>query len=148
MPKKNAVKAITKLVEVKQRAVERAERDYAAAHAAAAAAQERAEEARRAWNAALDEPFDGVATAADLADRDLRIRALRRASEAAARDVAEAQAREVSAREAMVAARIEQRRFETWLERESRARAEERRRAERVAEDEVAARARARATGT
>jgi flagellar biosynthesis chaperone FliJ len=146
--RKNAVKAITKLVDVKQRAVERAERDYAAAHAAAAAAQERAAQAWRAWNAAMDEPLDEVATAADLADRDLRIRALRRASEAAERDFAAAQARETSARETMVAARIEQRRFETWLERASRACADERRRAERIVEDEVAARARARATAS
>jgi flagellar biosynthesis chaperone FliJ len=146
--KKNAVKTITKLVEVKERAVERAEQYYAAEHAAVAVAQQRAEQARRAWNAAMDEPFDGVATAADLADRDLRIRALRRASEAAERDLAAAQAREASARVAMVAARIEQQRFEMWLERESRKRAEERRRAERVAEDEVAARATARATGS
>ncbi|MBN9165282.1 MAG: hypothetical protein J0I07_30240, partial [Myxococcales bacterium] len=72
--------------------------------------------------------------------RDLQIRGLRRAIEQAEHQYAVARAAEAVARETMTEARIELRRFETWLEKTTREHDAELRQRERIAEDEVAAR--------
>ena len=94
-----------------------------------------------AWLAALD-ANDHIGLVFDLEYRDMQIRRLRRAVDQAEHQHAAARAAEAAARETMTEARIELRRFETWLEKTTRERDAELRQQERIAEDEVAARKR------
>jgi hypothetical protein len=132
-------KTIAKLVDLKRKSVETRE----AAHALAAAATEAAEQARinadRAWLSALD-LNDTVGTIADLADRDMYVRGLRRTVDVAEELFYTARTDQNEKLAAMTSARIDLRKYETWLERDAATQAEELRRVERVAEDEVAAR--------
>jgi lambda repressor-like predicted transcriptional regulator len=133
-------KVIGRLVDIKQRAVEAAEAAFALACQATKSAEQARDRAEAVWVRVASEDATGVGIVADLADRDVQLRALRRAADAAARNIALAKKHETGAREAIVAAKIEHRRYETWLERMTAAHAAEVRRTERVAEDEVTAR--------
>lgn len=139
--KTKQMKTIGRLIEMKRRAAESAELAHAAAHARSAAADRARSDAERAWLAAVD-ANDHIGVVFDLEFRDLQIRGLRRALEQAEHQYAVARAAEARARGTMTEARIELRRFETWLEKTTREHDAELRQRERIAEDEVAARSR------
>ena len=139
--KTKQMKTIGRLVEMKRRAAESAELANAAAHAGSVAAVRARIDAERAWLAAVD-ANEHIGVVFDLEFRDLQTRGLRRALEQAEHQYAGARAAEAVARETMTEARIELRRFETWLEKTTREHDAELRQRERVAEDEVAARSR------
>lgn len=132
-------KTIGRLIEMKRRSADQAELAYAAAHAEAASADRARIEADRRWLAALD-AADHVGFIGDLEYKDMQIRALRSAVDQAERQFSLARSREVQSRDVMTSARIELRRFETWLERTEEEQRAELLRLQRVAEDEVAAR--------
>lgn len=132
-------KGIARLVDIKRRASEAAEAEYASAAEAVRVADRERIEADVRWLASLEAAED-ISIIADLETRDFHVRCLRRAVDEAEQRVSMAKAYEVSAREAMTAARMELKRFETWLERVAAGRAEEARRVARIADDEVAAR--------
>lgn len=134
-------KSIGRLVEMKRRKSDAAEAAHAAARSAMEATAQTKSEAERRWLAALD-AHDHIGNVADLEIRDVLVRSLRRAVDEADRRLRVASAHEATARAAMTDARVELRRFETWLERQAEAAANEGRRVERIAEDEVAARGR------
>ena len=136
-------KAVERIIDLKERAVERAETEHAAANAAAQRAVESEASIRAAFVSALD-AHDDVGSAWDLEARDMRIRGLRRRVHLAEQTSTEARTKRAATERALAAARIELRAFETWLERIRSARAAEVRRLERAADDEVAARAIAR----
>lgn len=134
-------KTIARLVEIKTRNAEVAE----AAYATAAAALTLAETARSEAETTLMKVVDGVATVAssgDLEDRDRHVLALRRRLMTVDEHVRLRRDDEARALRAMREARMEKKRFETWLERESAAATVEARRVERIAEDDVASRKR------
>lgn len=133
------MKTISRLVEMKRRNAEKAELAHAVAHAKTVDAERVRIEADRRWLAALDAAED-IGDAVDLEYRDMYIRALRRAIDHAEREYTFARAAEAESRQAMTDARIELRRFETWIERSQEEQNAEARRVARIAEDEVAAR--------
>lgn len=137
--KTGQMKTIGRLIEMKRKSAEQAEMAHAAAHAGAVAADRARIDADRRWLAALD-AADHIGFVGDLEYRDMQIRALRRAVDQAEQHFRLARAQEAEARERMTDARIELRRFETWLERTEQEQRTERIRIERIAEDEVAAR--------
>lgn len=133
------MKTIGRLVEMKRRNAEKAELAHAVAHTKTVEAERARIEADRRWLAALDAAED-IGDAVDLEYRDMHIRALRRAIDHAEREYTLARVAEAASREAMTDARIELRRFETWIERSQEEQNAEARRVARIAEDEVAAR--------
>ena len=133
------MKTIGRLIEMKRRNVERAELAHAAAHAKTKAAEQAWNERQQRWHAAVDAIHD-IGDALDLEYRDADLRALRRAIDVAEHEHAVARAEEAASRDAMTSARIEHRRFETWMERSVEAQKEETRRLARLADDDVAAR--------
>ena len=137
--KTGQLKTIGRLIEMKRKNAEQAELAHAAAHAGAVAADRARIDADRRWLAALD-AADHIGFVGDLEYRDMQIRALRRGVDHAEQQFRLARAREAETREQMTDARIELRRFETWLERTEQEQRAERVRIERIAEDEVAAR--------
>ncbi len=137
--KTGKMKTIGRLIEMRRKNVEQAEMAHAAAHATAVAAERARIEADRRWLAALD-AADHIGLVADLEYRDMQLRALRRGVDQAEQQFKLAGAREAERRERMTDARVELRRFETWLERSEQEQRTERLRIERIAEDEVAAR--------
>jgi uncharacterized protein YciI len=136
---KQTTKAMGRLVDLKTRAVEIAEAAYALACREVAAAEETRLRAEDAWLRAIHEQGI-VGVVGDLHDRDSAVRARRQTADAAQKAAAAAKRREAEASIALVAAKIEQRRYETWIERRAEATAAEERRVERIAEDEVSAR--------
>jgi hypothetical protein len=137
--KTRQMKTIGRLIEMKRRAAEVAEMAHASAHAKTVAAENARLEADRRLQAGLD-AVDDIGLASDLEDRDMKIRGLRRSVEQTERQFVIARAEESGAREAMTDARVELRRFETWLEKTEAERAAELQRVARIADDEVAAR--------
>ncbi len=137
--KTKQMKTIGRLIEMKRRAADSAELAHAAAHARSVAADRARSAAERAWLAAVD-ANEHIGLVFHLELRDLQIRGLRRALEQAEHRYAVALAAEAAARETMTEARIELRRFETWLEKTTRELDAQLRQRERIAEDEVAAR--------
>lgn len=135
-------KKISRIVQIKQRTVDAAEAAHAAAHHASIQADAERAAADRKWLAAVhaSQAVGVVGTIDDLADQDAQIRFLRRKIDEAEHTYLIARTNEAVAREAMTEARIELRRFETWLEKATAAAQEERKRIERGAEDEVAQR--------
>lgn len=134
-------RAIARFVDVKRHAAEAAE----AEHAEAQRERERREQACASAEARWLDAVSGAAaprTAGDLEAMDMHVRGLKRAVEHAHAKLVTARKREALAREDMVKARTELKRFETWLERERAARANAERIRERKAEDAVAARRR------
>src|SRR5215207_5811827 len=134
-------KTIEKLVEMKKRSVEAQEASHAAASAAANAAEQARIRADRAWLSALDQDGD-ISSVADLVHRDQYVRSLRRGVDAAELRFFNARALENERLAAMTEARVDLKRYETWLEKDAAVRADERRRLERIAEDEVTSRKR------
>jgi hypothetical protein len=137
--KTRQMKTIGRLIEMKRRSVEAAEMAHAAAHAKSLSMERARIEADCAWLTALD-AADHVGLVADLEYRDMEIRRLRRAVDAAEQQYAFARMEESACLKVMTEARLELRRFETWLENAAEAQKAEERRVERIAEDEVAAR--------
>ncbi len=138
-------KKIARLVQIKQRTVDAAEAAHAAAHAASVEADGARASADRRWLAAVEaaQAVGVIGTIYDLDERDQHIRFLRRAIDAAEKVFLLARSKESLARDTMTEARVELRRFETWLEKATELAKEERKRIERGAEDEVASRKRA-----
>lgn len=144
------MKTIKRLVDIKTRHAEAAEAAYATANAIAENAEKTRDRARERYLAVVDETYDGakIAMAADLEDRDRHVRFLRRQADDAEHKLSACRAREAEARNVMTEARMERRRYETWLEREVEAAKAETRRVERLAEDDVASRKKATAETT
>lgn len=134
-------KTITRLLEIKRKTCDAVEAAHAKAHNEAAAAEQDRVRADTAWLTALDRN-ETIGTVADLEARDQHVRGLRRKVDEAERVFYLARMKETHAREAMTDARIELRRFETWLEKTQAEQQEEARRVERIAEDENASRKR------
>jgi flagellar biosynthesis chaperone FliJ len=145
------MKTIKRLVDIKTRNAEAAEAAYATANAIAETAEKTRDQARERYFNVVDDKDDTkhivIASSADLEDRDRQIRFLRRLADDAENKLRACRAKEAEARNMMTEARMERRRYETWLEREVAAAATENRRVERLAEDDVASRKKA-ATGT
>ncbi|MBX3228837.1 MAG: hypothetical protein KIT84_42100 [Labilithrix sp.] len=135
-------KMIYRLVDIKQRAADAAETAHVAAHHATLEAEAALRRAIALWNAFIATTSDDVATAADLQHRDLEHKWLRRSIEDHERAALVARTEEAAAREAMTTARIELRRYETWLENTQELARIEAKRVQRLADDEVAARKR------
>ena len=138
-------KKIARLVQIKQRTVDAAEAAHAAAHAVSNEADAARAAADRKWLAAVEsaQAIGVVGTIYDLDERDQQIRFLRRAIDAAEKAYLLARSKEAAARDVMTEARVELRRFESWLEKATELAKEERKRVERGAEDEMASRKRA-----
>lgn len=137
----NKQKTIIRLVEIKRRTADASEAKHVAAHAMARAAEQSWMHAHQEWLAAIDAKT-AIGNAADLEDRDVQIQGLRRRVEESERRFCVARLAETQAREEMTDARVELRRFETWLEREQATEAIEVRRLERRGEDDLALRKR------
>lgn len=137
--KTKQMKTIGRLIEMKRRAVEVAEMAHASAHAVTVAAETARNDANERWLAAIDASSD-IGLASDLEDLDRHIRGLRRTFDRLEHELAVAHVKERGTREKMTDARIELRRFETWLERAEAERMAEVQRVARIADDEVAAR--------
>jgi len=135
------LRAMTRLLEIKQRAAEAAEAEAALAQNALLLAQDDAEQAETAWTTAAT-ALPVVATMSDLEDHVTTVRLLRRIADAAKMRVNAARIASVNAQTKIAEARREVCRYETWLDRQHAALAEEARRQERAREDEHAARKR------
>jgi flagellar export protein FliJ len=130
---------IYRLIDIKQRAAEATETAHVAAHLATEEAETALRDAIAGWKAFAESP--GVVTsAADLEDRDRQYKWLRTVIDRAEKSVRLARADEATKRERMTEARIELRRYETWLENTKALRKAEAARVQRLADDEVAAR--------
>ena len=130
---------IRRLIDIKQRAADAAETAHVAARAAVTAAEETHAQAVAGWKHFVESAAE-VRSIADLEDRDRQYKWLRKVIDDAEKRVAAAGADEAVKREAMTAARIELRRYETWLENTQVAARAEQARVQRLMDDEVAAR--------
>lgn len=135
-------KMIHRLVDIKQRAVDKAETAHVEAHQRTLEAEAKVKRAISAWNDFVSGggAAQGVASIADLEDRDREYKWLRKSIDDCERDVMLARIDETQTRETMTSARIELRRYETWLENTLEVRALEAKRVQMLADDEVAAR--------
>ncbi len=136
-------KMINRLIDIKQRAADAAETAHVAAHTATRGAEETLRHALNGWKVFLEGSSAArapVSSVHDLEDRDSLYKWLRRAIDDAERGVALARTHESATRETMTEARIELRRFETWLDNTKEAHRTEATRVQRLADDEVAAR--------
>lgn len=138
---KKQTKMIHRLVDLKERAAETAETAHAAAHHATQAAEQELRAAIEAWRA-FTEAKPEVTSVHDLEDRDRQYKWLRKTLESAERAAQLARIEEASKREKMTEARIELRRYETWLTNTTELAALEAKRVQALADDEVAARKR------
>lgn len=132
-------KMINRLIEIKQRAADEAETAHASAHYATLAAEECLKNAVSGWKYFTEEKSE-IRSIADLEHRDRQYKWLRKIIADAERDVASARNDEAAKREVMTEARIELRRYETWLENTKELHRLESARTQRLADDEVAAR--------
>lgn len=130
---------IRRLIDIKQRAADAAETAHVAARAAVSAAEEVQRRALAGWKHFVESAVE-VRSVADLEDRDRQYKWLRKVIDDAEKGVATAQADEAVKREVMTEARIELRRYETWLENTQQAARAEQARVQRLMDDEVAAR--------
>ena len=132
-------KMIGRLIDIKQRAADAAETAHVAAHHAAIAADQTLKLAIQGWNTFLGEQSD-VSSVADLEHRDRQYKWLRKVIDDAEKAVMIARNDEAAKRELMTEARIELRRYETWLENSKEQHRQEAARVQRLMDDEVAAR--------
>lgn len=138
---KKQTKMIHRLVDIKERASEAAETAHVVAHQASQAAEGRLREAIGAWTT-FAQSTPEVTSVHDLEDRDRQYKWLRKQLEDAEKSVQIARAEESAKREKMTEARIELRRYETWLENTTELAKMEAKRVQALADDEVAARKR------
>lgn len=139
---KEQQKMIHRLVDIKQRAADAAEVRHVEAHNQTLLAEAAHKRQLALWNAFLCTTTEGVESADDLAHRDLEFKWLRKNLEEHEQAVMIARLAEAETREAMTSARIELRRYETWLENSREAQRLEAKRREAISDDEVAARKR------
>jgi len=132
-------KMINRLIEIKQRAADAAETAHVAARLAVTAAEETQRQAVAGWKHFVETAAE-VRSVADLEDRDRQYKWLRKLIDDAEKKVAVAHADEAAKRELMTEARIELRRYETWLENTQAVARAEQARLQRLQDDEVAAR--------
>ena len=132
-------KMINRLIGIKQRAADAAETAHVAAHHKAAGAEQTLKQAVAGWKSFTEEHSD-IRSVSDLEDRDRQYKWLRKVITDAEKDVAIARNDEASKREQMTEARVELRRYETWLENTQELARIEQGRAQRGADDEIAAR--------
>ncbi len=137
----NALRAMSRLLEIKRRMADAAEAEYAKVQLAVIHAQREARSAEQTWHRLATEKLR-VKTVADLEDHVMSVRLTRRIADAAAKEAAALEAKQTEALQKLTEAKREVARYETWLEREEAARAAEERRLERLREDEHASRKR------
>lgn len=138
----NQNKMINRLVDIKQRAADAAETAHVAAHRATIEAEASLKRAIALWNAFVDSTTDDVQSVEDLAHKDREYKWLRRSIEDDERKLMLARTEEAKTRDAMTTARIELRRYETWLANTLERVRLEQRRVQVLADDEVCARKR------
>jgi flagellar biosynthesis chaperone FliJ len=132
-------KMISRLIDIKQRAADSAETAHVAAHHASMAAEQTLKQAVQGWNTFLASSAE-VTSVADLEHRDRQYKWLRKVIDDAEKGVMIARNDESAKRELMTEARIELRRYETWLENSKEQHRQEAARVQRLMDDEVAAR--------
>lgn len=132
-------KMIHRLIDIKQRAADAAETAHVAAHHRAATAEQTLKQAVAGWRSFTEEKSD-IRSIADLEDRDRQYTWLRKIIADAEKDMMLARNDEAAKREVMTEARVELRRYETWLENTQELARIEQARSQRQADDEVAAR--------
>jgi hypothetical protein len=114
-PAMKRAQMIYRLIDIKRRAADAAETAHVAAHHATVAAQKTLQHAVADWEE-LTEENSGVRSIADIEDRDCQSKWLRKIIGDAEQDLLVARNDEAMKREVMTEARIELRRYETWLE--------------------------------
>ncbi len=132
-------KMINRLIDIKQRAADAAENAHVVAHHTTRAAEERLQRAIAGWTSFVEEQSD-VRTVADLEEQDRQYQWLRKVVTDAEKCAAVARNDEATKRELVTEARIELRRYETWLENTKELQRIEAVRTSRLADDEIAAR--------
>jgi flagellar export protein FliJ len=128
-----------RVVEVRERATRLAESGLAEATKAVRAAEIAVFEARKAWEVAASKTIDGPCSSLDLADAHAQLGYLQKTVETKLTVQVQAQMAEHAARAALTAARVEQKKVETWQEGLLNAALNDEAYKERRATDELAA---------